>query len=342
MRTWTKSACVVLAWSILSVVLMAAGMKGSVHPAQANTRTTGSTEIILTSIQSAAAPAAPAAPAVTGTSPATTYVVQPGDTLSGIAARFGIQGGWPPLYTSNLKAIGWNPNVLHPGTALVLPGPARVHYTVSAGDTLSGIAAGLGIRGGWPALYTANRRVIGSDPNALQPGTVLRLPGVAATPAASGVTPRRHPAPPPAPAPAKHRPHPVTKGASASTGMPPWLKIMLVTLGLLILVALLNEPVLAALRRRQKAALEAAAPGTAGAAWRMWSPPANPERASIVLADHDRLVVTCSQRDQAVYVLRPPGEDPRAILRVARLVLPEDLYWELARQLGVPAVEPVE
>ena len=255
---------------------------------------------------------------------------------------FGIQGGWPPLYTSNLKAIGWNPNILHPGTALVLPGPARVRYTVSAGDTLSGIAAGLGVRGGWPALYAANRRVIGSDPNALQPGTVLRLPRVAAAPTTSGVTPRRHPAPPRAPAPAKHRPHPVTKAAPAATGMPQWLKMMLVALGLLILVALLTEPVLAALRRRQKAAFKAAEPGTADPAGQLRSPLAAPERASIVFADHDRLVVTCSKRDETVYVLRPPGEDPRAILRVARLVLPEGSYWELAKQLGVPAVEPVE
>ena len=122
--------------------------------------------------------------------------------------------------------------------------------------------------------------------------------------------------------------------------MPPWLKTMLVALGLLILAALLTEPVLAALRRRQQAVL-AAGPGPA-AAWQMWPGPATPQRASIVLADHDRLVVTCNKTDQTVYVLRPPGEDPRAILRVARLVLPEGRYWELARQLGVPAVEPVE
>jgi hypothetical protein len=38
-----------------------------------------------------------------------------------------------------------------------------------------------------------------------------------------------------------------------------------------------------------------------------------------------------------VYVLRPPGEDPKAILRAARLVLPEGSYEELADQLGVPA-----
>src|SRR6202042_554953 len=214
-----------------------------------------------------AAPAVPAAPAVTSSSPApspvTRYVVQPGDTLSAIAARFGIQGGWPPLYASNLKAIGWDPGLLHPGTVLVLPGPARARYTITAGDTLSGIAAGLGVRGGWPALYAANRRVIGSNPDALQPGTVLQLPRPAAAHPAAVTPPTRHPAPPPAPpAPVKHHRHPVTRAATASAaaGMPGWLKTMLIALGLLILVALLTEPVLAALRRRQKAALQATGP----------------------------------------------------------------------------------
>ena len=83
-------------------------------------------------------------------------------------------------------------------------------------------------------------------------------------------------------------------------------------------------------------------PGPAGLAGRLRPVPAAPDKTSIVLADHDRLVVTCNKTDETVYVLRPPGEDPRAILRVARLVLPEGRYWELARQLGVPAVEPVE
>jgi hypothetical protein len=123
--------------------------------------------------------------------------------------------------------------------------------------------------------------------------------------------------------------------------MPSWLKTMLIALGLLILVALLTEPVLAALRRRQKAALQPADQGPAGPG-RQSPARAGPEKTSIVLADHDRLVVTCNKADETVYVLRPPGEDPRAILRVARLVLPEGPYWELARQLGVPAVEPVD
>ena len=383
MRAWTTSACVVLAWTLMLAALAAAGLTGSARPAQANTRTTHSTTstttstTILTSIHNAAAPTTPAAPAVsaapaaalavaapaalaapaaaavTGSGPATSpasspvtrYVVQPGDTLSAIAARFGIQDSWPPLYASNLKVIGWDPGLLHPGTVLVLPGPARARYTITAGDTLSGIAAGLGIAGGWPALYAANRQVIGSNPGALQPGTVLKLPRPAAAPATSGVTPSRHPAPPAAraPAPVKHHRHPVT--AAAAAGMPGWLKTMLIAVGLLILAALLTEPVLAALRRRRKAALHAAGPATAATAGPAGQPrPARaaPGKASIVLADHDRLVVTCNTTDETVYVLRPPGEDPRAILRVARLVLPEGPYWELARQLGVPAVEPVE
>ena len=48
--------------------------------------------------------------------------------------------------------------------------------------------------------------------------------------------------------------------------MPSWLKTMLVAVGLLILVALLTEPVLAALRRRQKAALQPAGLTTAATA----------------------------------------------------------------------------
>ncbi len=52
--------------------------------------------------------------------------------------------------------------------------------------------------------------------------------------------------------------------------------------------------------------------------------------------------MTCNKRDDSVYVLRPPGEDPKAILRVARLVLPEGSYGELAKQLGVPAIGSLE
>jgi hypothetical protein len=110
--------------------------------------------------------------------------------------------------------------------------------------------------------------------------------------------------------------------------MPQWLKTMLLAVGLLILAAFLAEPVLVVRRRRRQAAV--------------WAVPPQTERARIVLADHDRLVVTRNMRDDTVYVLRPPGEDPKAILRVARLVLPEGSYGELAKQLGMPAIGPVE
>jgi len=185
-----KSACAVLAWSIL-VVLVAAGMKGSVSPAQANIRTASSTtQVTLASTLSVAA-----APK-TVARPVSRYAVRPGDTLSGIAARFAVRGGWPALYAANRPLIGSDPNVIRPGTILVLPGrmaPAR--YTVVAGDTLAGIAARLAVRGGWPALYAANRPRIGSDPNLIRPGTVLTVRRAAPSPPAGGPGRRLPPAP---------------------------------------------------------------------------------------------------------------------------------------------------
>jgi len=64
--------------------------------------------------------------------------------------------------------------------------------------------------------------------------------------------------------------------------------------------------------------------------------------ARIIRADHDRLIVTYSQHDDTVYVLTPPGEDPRAVLRAARLILPEDAYQELAGHLGIQPNWPLE
>jgi LysM repeat protein len=330
-----KSACAVLAWSIL-VVLVAAGLKGSVPPAQANIRTASSTtQVTLASTLSVAT-----APA-TVARPVSRYAVRPGDTLSGIAARFAVRGGWPALYAANRPLIGPDPNTIRSGTVLMLPGraaaPAR--YTVAAGDTLAGIAAVFAVRGGWPALYAANRRVIGPDPNTIRPGTVLTVRR-SATPAPPATRPgRSHPVPPPS-AGSEHYPAPVGTGAPAASGMPRWLKTTLLAAGLVVGAAFLAEPVLLVLRRRRRRAAASAAavpeqgrepnPGRLAAA-----------EAGIVVADYDRVVVTQSLHDGTVYVLRPPGEDPRVILRAARLVLSEDLYRELAVQLGMPASWPI-
>lgn len=49
----------------------------------------------------------------------TTYVVQPGDTLASIARQFCTT--WQQIYHMNKAVIGPNPNVLRPGTVLVVP-----------------------------------------------------------------------------------------------------------------------------------------------------------------------------------------------------------------------------
>lgn len=49
-------------------------------------------------------------------------------------------------------------------------------YTVKAGDTLSGIAEAKDVRGGWPALYAANREAVGPDPDVIDVGLVLKIP----------------------------------------------------------------------------------------------------------------------------------------------------------------------
>jgi len=50
-----------------------------------------------------------------------TYTIRPGDTLSGIAARLHIAGGWQALYQLNRAAIGLDPNFIHPGQVLKIP-----------------------------------------------------------------------------------------------------------------------------------------------------------------------------------------------------------------------------
>ena len=347
MHACLKSACAVLAWSILAVLVMV-GMKGSVSPAQANIRTASSTtQVTLASTLSVAA-----APK-TVARPVSRYAVRPGDTLSGIAARFAVRGGWPALYAANRPLIGPDPNTIRPCTILVLPGrmaPAR--YTVVAGDTLAGIAARFAVRGGWPALYAANRQVIGPDPDTIRPGIVLTLRRPAA-PAPPVTRPGRpHPVPPPPSAGSGHRPVPAGTGAPAASGMPGWLKTMLLAVGLVVGAAFLAEPVLLVLRRRRRraSAQGAAVPEQAREPVLVPSPrdglepdPGHPaaEEAGIVLADYDRVVVTQSLHDGTVYVLRPPDADPRVIMRAARLVLPEELYRELAGQLGMAASWPI-
>jgi len=351
-RVWTKSACVVVAWVILLTALIAAaGMRGRPSPAQAQHRTAASiTQVTvpatLTAITSPAAAQSSAA-----ATPAMGYIVRPGDTLSGIAAAFAVRGSWPALYAANRAAIGPDPGLIQPGTVLVLPGQATpARYTVTAGDTLSGIAAALAVPGGWPALYAANRHAIGPDPDLIGPGTVLTIPApapAATRPPAPAPHPAKpagpaHPRAPRASAGQRHRTAPEPAAAHARAGMPQWLLTMLVAVGVLIGAAFLAELILVITRRRRQAVTRDGPPGTACISQAADPGPPSGEEACIVLADYHRLVVMHSKADDKVYVLRPPGEDPRAILRVARLVLTEDPYEKLANKLGVPASWPMD
>ena len=405
MRAWIKLACVVLAWTIMPAGIASAGQDRPEHLAQVSTRTTNLSftsahpaarpaSAALTSIT--AAPAASTAPATSAnpaiatpaaTTPARVYAVQRGDTLSALAARFGVRGGWPALYAANRTAIGPDPDALNVGVVLHVPGPVTpVRYTVTAGDTLSAIAARFGVRGGWPALYAANRSAIGADPDAVHAGIRLTIPSPATSPgsgSASGSPAPRGPAPgqprpstqPASPAPASPpvahpgRPQP---RSHASSGMPSWLMSVLLAVGLLALVVFAAELLLLAWRgRRRRGVIPAPPPHQTGLALKphQASPVLPPHQATqttpldssvseipvmpvpahegrieparIVMADHDRLVVTRNKQDDTICVLCPPGENPADILRVARLVLPEGHYGKLAEHLGLPANWPM-
>ena len=364
------SACVVLAWCMLPIVAVL-GSREPGHPAaQANISIASSTQLVLTSesvsVKTAKATAAPAEPVAT-------WTVRPGDTLSAIAAALSVPGGWQALYATNRSAIGPDPDVIQSGAVLMLPGagsPAR--YTVAPGDTLYAIAAALSVPGGWQALYAANRSAIGPDPAAISPGTVLitsrpvSLEQAFAKPQArhkNQAAPPRTVLPPASGQPARPARQAPNTGAPPSAGrqpngrvaapgnrlapghftipaggMPRWLEDVLLAAGVLAATAFAAEPA-AALTRRRKASRPARprAPGSAPQLARRAA-----KKARIILANHERLIVTYSTSDHTVYVLTPPGEDPSAVLRAARLILPENTYEDLADHLGIPPNWPQE
>ncbi|MBM7440121.1 peptidoglycan DD-metalloendopeptidase family protein [Streptomyces sp. HB132] len=62
----------------------------------------------------------------------------------------------------------------------------RDSYTVARGDSLSGIASAEQVEGGWQRLYSANRTVVGADPDLILPGQRLTLDVAAAPRTAPG------------------------------------------------------------------------------------------------------------------------------------------------------------
>lgn len=115
-------------------------------------------------------PRSVATPAPQPSNNSATYTVQSGDTLSGIAAKFGTT--YQKIAADNGIA---NPNIIHPGQVLRINEGSSVQtnntgreYIVKSGDTLSGIAARFGTN--YQKIARDNNI---ANPNIIHPGQKL-------------------------------------------------------------------------------------------------------------------------------------------------------------------------
>lgn len=100
-----------------------------------------------------------------------TYTVQPGDTLSTIAARFGVS--MDAVRWSNPQ-IEYNPDDIYPGQTLRIPPVEGVVVEVQPGDTVESLARRFNVSPEAITSYAANRL---APPYTLEPGTLLIIPG---------------------------------------------------------------------------------------------------------------------------------------------------------------------
>lgn len=115
------------------------------------------------------------------------YTVKKGDSLSAIAASFGMK--WQDLYHLNRDRVS-NPDRIFPGQKLRVPhreqdvkpalpttthnNPLIRYHVVENGENLSVIANRYNLAS-WTFLWEANRDVL-SDPDLIRPGQRLRIP----------------------------------------------------------------------------------------------------------------------------------------------------------------------
>jgi murein DD-endopeptidase MepM/ murein hydrolase activator NlpD len=118
----------------------------------------------------------------------TTHAVAPGDTLSTIGERYGVDTQY--LIWNNPE-VGADPNYLLVGEELVVPSVPGIVYNVKLGDTVSDIATTYGIDTSAIISYAPNKL---DQPDLILEGKVLVLPG-GVPPAPAPVVPEDAPVP---------------------------------------------------------------------------------------------------------------------------------------------------
>ncbi|MEA5052650.1 MAG: LysM peptidoglycan-binding domain-containing protein, partial [Propionicimonas sp.] len=165
----------------------------------------------------AQAPAAPTNDIPASPAGLVDHVVQPGDTLSRLAAdHLGDPDRWPEIYDASTGVVQpggerlEDPDLILIGWTLQVPtratGDTQTSVVVQPGDNLSALAAThLGDPDRWPEIYHASTGVLQpdgrqlTDPDVLEPGWRLNLPSTtvdAAPPAPDEVDPQPEPAAP--------------------------------------------------------------------------------------------------------------------------------------------------
>ncbi len=110
-----------------------------------------------------------------------TYTIQPGDTMGGIAASYGISEAYL-LWNNPLVSV--DPDLLYIGSTLLVPGVDGIVYNVTLGDTLGGIAAYYDVTVDSIVSYGPNDL---TSPDSLIDGSVLVIPGAVPPPTTAPV-----------------------------------------------------------------------------------------------------------------------------------------------------------